>query len=174
MTDTHKKPVSQSIRNVVIRLIINEGKSQRKVADFLQIPRPTIQSIVSRYNSVGLSTPGQRGGPRRTVFTEEIRSQLHSLIDDNLTTTVEEIKRALGVNVSETTVWKRMKQEGFTYKLKRPVYQRRNDADVKASPNEYIRVYTSTSQIFVYLNIVLIDESQFNLYMFRSHSWVRR
>ncbi|KII64235.1 hypothetical protein RF11_02592 [Thelohanellus kitauei] len=123
---------------------------------------------------MGLSTPGQRGGPRRTVFTEYIRSQLHSLIDDNLTTTVEEIKRALGVNVSETTVWKWMKQEGFTYKLTRPIYQRRNDADVKASRVEYIRWYTSTSPIFRYRNVVFIDESPFNLHMFRSHSWARR
>ncbi|KII63588.1 hypothetical protein RF11_16399 [Thelohanellus kitauei] len=123
---------------------------------------------------MGLSAPGQRGGPRRTVFTEEIRSQLHSLIDDHLTTTVEEIKRTLEVNDSETTVWKWMKQEGFTYKLTRPIYQRRNDADVKASSVEYTRWYTSTSPIFRYRNVVFNEESPFNLHMFRSHSWARR
>ncbi|KII62960.1 hypothetical protein RF11_12165 [Thelohanellus kitauei] len=125
-----------------------------------------IQSIVNRYNSTGLSTPGQREGPRRIVWTKEIRTQLHSLIEDNQTTTVEEIQKgSWELTYANTTVWRWIEQELFTYKLTRPIYQ---------PVNEYIRWYTSTYPIFRYRNILFIDESPFDLHMFRSNSRARR
>lgn len=154
--------------------MVSEGKSQREVASYLRIPRPTIQAIIYRYNATGSTTPGVRGHGRRTVWSVELQARLHTLINDNRTTTIKEIKMGLDVDVSLTTVWRWLKKEGYSYKMTRPIFERRNDTDIKTQRVEFIRWYTSNTPIFRYRNIIFIDESPFNLHMFRSHSWAPR
>ncbi|XP_065642833.1 uncharacterized protein LOC136074445 [Hydra vulgaris] len=133
-----------------------------------------MQSILRRYDRTNSTHPGSRGGARHVIYNEEIRKRIEELINDNTTTTIIEIKHALNVNVSIKIVWRWVTNLGYTYKITRPIYERRNDSAVKNLRIEYVRWYTLVSSIHRYRNIVFIDESPFNLHMFRSHSWARR
>nr|XP_047125541.1 uncharacterized protein LOC124807583 [Hydra vulgaris] len=126
------------------------------------------------YDRTNSILPGSRGGARHVIYNEEIRRRIEELINDNTTTTIIEIKYALNVNASIKTVWRWVTNLGYTYKITRPIYERRNNNDVKNLRIEYVRWYTSISPINRYRNIVFIYESSFNLHMFRSHSWARR
>ncbi|MGL6145463.1 MAG: IS630 family transposase [Macrococcoides caseolyticum] len=174
MPNHRNNTISQDMRDLVIRLVINQGKSQRDAARITGIPRTTIQHIVLRYENTYLTTAGSRGGNTRGIFNQTIETQIRSLINDYETTTIEEIKTRLQVTANNSTVWRWVKKLGFTYKLTRPIYERRNDVDVKNQRIQYIRWYTGNTPSFRYRNIIYIDESPFNIHMFRSHSWAMR
>ena len=169
-----RNSVSQNMRDLVVNLVVDRGKTQSEASSLTGVNRNTIQSILRRYDRTNSTLPGSRGGARHVIYNEEIRRRIEELINDNTTTTIIEIKNALNVNVSIKTVWRWVTNLGYTYKITRPIYERRNDNDVKNLRIEYVRWYTSISPINRYRNIVFIDESPFNLHMFRSHSWARR
>lgn len=166
--------ISQDLREIIIRMVISEGRSRREVSRDLGIPKTTIVHIVNRYTSMGTSLPGRRGGSRTATFRDEINTQIIRLINDNTTHTVEEIQTQLGVQVSLTTVWRWVKSLGFTYKITRPIYELRNEASTKLQRQSYVRWYNQLPHPYRYNNLIYIDESPFNLHMLRSHSWAQR
>ncbi|KII75150.1 hypothetical protein RF11_10443 [Thelohanellus kitauei] len=95
-------------------------------------------------------------------------------MDEHSSRAVEEMRENLGVDVSSVTVWKRLKKLGFTYKMTRPIYEKRNCEETKMKRIDFIRWYTSHSPMFRYKNIISIDESPFYLYMSCGNFWARR
>ncbi|KII65377.1 hypothetical protein RF11_13238 [Thelohanellus kitauei] len=121
-------------------------------ARLLGIPRSSIQTFVHRYNETNSVLPGRRGGAYNTILNQDIKSRIISLISDDQMHTIKEIKTALNVEADLTTVWLWVKSLGYRYKVTRPIYERRNDPDIKQKRVEYIRWYTSNSPIFRYRN----------------------
>ncbi|KII74292.1 hypothetical protein RF11_10030 [Thelohanellus kitauei] len=134
-----RSTISTKLRTLIIRMVIDEGRSQ-KVTYFQE---------------------GRRGGAYNTILNEDIKSRIVSLISDDQTHTIQEIKPALNVEADLTTVWRWVKSLGYMYKVTRPIYERRNDPDIKQQRVEYIRWYTSNSSIFRYLNIIFVDENTY-------------
>ena len=166
--------VSQDLREAIIRMVVNQGKSERDVAKTLNISRNTIQHIVNKYMDSNVSTPSARGGPRNIIFNDDIREQIIIMMNDNQTKTIEHTRNRLGTQACLNTVWRWVKGLGYTYKITRPIYERRNDPSIKEHRIQYIRWYNPHAPSFRYKNLIFIDESPFNLHMFRSHSWTMK
>ncbi|KII64249.1 hypothetical protein RF11_02606 [Thelohanellus kitauei] len=58
---------------------------------------------------------------------------------------------------------------GYTYKITRPVHEKRNDETTKLIRREYVRWYNSNDPYYKIRNLIYIDESPFNICLFRSH-----
>ena len=166
--------VSQDLREAIIRMVVNQGKSERDVAKTLNISRNTIQHIVNKYMDSNVSTPSARGGPRNVIFNDDIREQIIIMMNDNQTKTIENTRNRLGTQACLNTVWRWVKGLGYTYKITRPIYERRNDPSIKEHRTQYIGWYNSHAPSFRYKNLIFIDESPINLHMFRSHSWAMK
>ncbi|KII66146.1 hypothetical protein RF11_11967 [Thelohanellus kitauei] len=67
-----RRQVGQDIRNIKIRLVVNQGREQREVGRLLILPHSTINNIVERYEATNSTKPGRRGGAKRTVLADEI------------------------------------------------------------------------------------------------------
>ena len=115
-----------------------------------------------------------RGGNRTSIINDEIKNQIRNLLDDNSTKTLEEIKLTLNLNVTIKTLWTWVKNLGYTYKLVRPVYEKRNNMEIKLERQEYIRWYISLLPSQKLKNIIYIDESPFSLHLLRKHGWEKR
>ncbi|KII61617.1 hypothetical protein RF11_06891 [Thelohanellus kitauei] len=93
-------------------------------------------------------------------------------MNDDLTTNLREIQQQLGVDVAEKTIWKWLKDLGFTNKLVRPIYEERNTPEMKLERQNYVRLYFSKTLSFRLRNIIFIDESPFNLHIIRNHGCI--
>lgn len=174
LNNSSNKTISNDVRTIIIRMIVDEGRSQKEVSNLLHIPRTTIEGIHRRYRDTGSILPGRATAAHRTILTDELKNQIRELVNDNITVTIQEIKDQLQVNVTLTTVWRWVRSLGFTYKITRPIYERRNDEDVKEQRFHYANWYLSLNHLERYRNVIFIDESPFNIHMFRSHSWAQR
>ncbi|KII66425.1 hypothetical protein RF11_02069 [Thelohanellus kitauei] len=61
-----KHNVSQDMRDMIIRMVTHEGKSQREVSTLTHMPRTTISNIVRRFLNTDDTTPGKKGKDRET------------------------------------------------------------------------------------------------------------
>lgn len=174
LNQSSNKTISNDVRTIIIRMIVDEGRSQRDVSILLHIPRTTVQGIYKRYRNTGSISPGRPTAIHRRILTDELKIRIRELVDDNITVTIQEIKEQLQVDVHLTTVWRWVKSLGFTYKITRPIYERRNDDDVKEQRFQYANWYLTLNNLVRYRNLIFIDESPFNIHMFRSHSWAQR
>ena len=55
--NSRNKTVSIDVRKIILRMINEEGKSQREVSRLLRIPRTTIQGILSLYGRTNSIVP---------------------------------------------------------------------------------------------------------------------
>lgn len=146
----------------------------RDAARTLEVSKSVVQKIVSVYNSTGSFMAVPRGGATRTVLTEQLKIEISLLINDNSTVCLDQIMDRLNLNVSSPTLWRWVKNLGFTYKMTRPIYERRNDDRTKELRVDYIRWYNGLLHTYRYRNLIYIDESPFNIHMLRSHGWAMR
>lgn len=168
------RTVSLELRRIILRMIDEEGKSQREVSRVLQIPRTTIESIMQSYRATNSILPCHPAVSHRRILTEEIKARIRNLVNDNTTVTIDEIQRNLDVGVHNTTIWRWVRSLGYTYKMTRPIYERRNDDRTKEDRFVYVNWYLGLSHLYRYRNLIFIDESPFSLHMFRGHSWAPR
>ncbi|KII69434.1 hypothetical protein RF11_13495 [Thelohanellus kitauei] len=121
MSSQTRRKISQDTRENIIRLVIQQGRSKREVAKLHNVPKSTVNNIVKRYEMTDSTQPGITGGARRTVLNDEISEQIRNMVNDNQTTTVQEILDGLNVQVTLSTVWRWLKKLNFTYKMTCPV-----------------------------------------------------
>lgn len=170
--NTEKKISSiDGIREQIVKLIKENGRSQTEVAKLFGIPRSTVKSMVRKFDQSGEIKCGIRGGSRIAVFSQELEHQIMDLVNDNQTITLNEFKTKLNLSVSLTTIWRWLKSMNITWKMTRPITEQRNSVEVIRERLNYVRWYNSLNPVFRLRNLIFIDESPFNLNMFRSHSW---
>ncbi|KII61205.1 hypothetical protein RF11_11290 [Thelohanellus kitauei] len=165
------KEINQDLRKIIIKMVIHDGKSRRETAKTLGISRTAVNKIIKKYEESGDVEAGHRSGSQHTFISEELKQRIVQSLNDNTTTTIEGIKNTLQCPVSCVTVWRWVKDLGYTYKITRPVYQKRNDEASKSLRREYVRWYNSLNPTYRYRNLIYIDESPFNIHIFRTHSW---
>ncbi|KII62937.1 hypothetical protein RF11_12142 [Thelohanellus kitauei] len=71
----------------------------------------------------------------RTLNIAKSTDRIIELMNDDLNTNLREIQQQLGVDVAEKTIWKWLKDLGFTYKLVRPIYEKRNTPETMECQN---------------------------------------
>ncbi|KII69406.1 hypothetical protein RF11_11050 [Thelohanellus kitauei] len=118
------------------------------------IPGTTARSFLKKYETSDRIEADQGGGRKFAKITLEIENQIRQLVADNCTTTIQWIIDTLELDVCHTTVWRWLKKNSYSWKITRPIPEKRNDPEIKA-----------------YSHIVYIDESPFNLHIFKSHGW---
>ncbi|KII68709.1 hypothetical protein RF11_01069 [Thelohanellus kitauei] len=137
-----------------------------EVSRLLGVPKSTVQNSVRRYEVSKSNNPGKRGGPYREMLTDEICEQLCALANNNEAMTLKKCKIAYMLKSGLTKL-------NFTYKMTLPVYEMRNDMNVKTTRIEYVLWYNSLSQVFRYKNLIFIDETQFEIHKFGSYLRVK-
>ena len=152
-----KRSFSEDLKNVVTKLVINEGKSKREVGRLLNIPESSVRYIVKNFEEQGNNTTRKRGGNQPKKLTPEIQNTLTNLIQDNNHYTLSDIVDNLSIDVHPATVWKWLKALNFSWKITRPVPERRNDPEVKLERIPYVRWYQSQSVHLRYSNIIYIS-----------------
>ncbi|KII67649.1 hypothetical protein RF11_04522 [Thelohanellus kitauei] len=137
---------SDQMRRLTFKFVYEDFKPQREVARTFNIPKSTVNSIIKKSEETGQYL------------------HLHALRNDDLTTNLRKIQQQLGVDGAEYTIWKWLKDLGFTYKLVCPIYEKRNTH----------RDEVGTSKLCRMTEEYHIDESPFNLHIIRNHRWSRR
>ncbi|KII68011.1 hypothetical protein RF11_02013 [Thelohanellus kitauei] len=131
--------ISEEMRNLVIKFVKEDFKSQREVARILLIPKSTVNRIIKKHERPKEITTPIPGGSRRKVITQQIKDRIQELMNDDLTTNLREIRDMLGVEVTLKTIWKWVTDLGFTYKLVRPIQEKRNTMQTKIARQDYVR-----------------------------------
>lgn len=160
---------TNQIREIAVKLVCDEGKSQTEVSNLLKIPRSTLSDIIKKYKEKGTFKKDKKGGVRGQKFTETVKERLHEIIEDNCTITIEGIIDKLEINVCQSTIWKWLKKIRISYKMTRPIPKSRNCIEVKAERVDYANWYTNIPISIRYRNLIFVDESPFTLHMIRSH-----
>ncbi|KII66627.1 hypothetical protein RF11_14558 [Thelohanellus kitauei] len=128
------------MRSLALKLLYEDFKAQREVARTLNIAKSTINSIIKIFEEMGQVSASTRGGARNMIITQQIKDRIIELMNDDLTTNLREIQQQLGVDVGEKTIWKWLKDLGFTQKkLVRPIHEKRNTPETKLARQNYVR-----------------------------------
>lgn len=167
-------PVNDELRNIIIKLVVEEGKGQSAVATSLNIPTSTINRIVLKFRQTGIKNAGKKGGCKPSQLDEDLKTRIINIVNDNYTITVEDIIQKLDLTVHTTTVWRWLKKIHYSWKLTRPIPQKRNDPSVKMERKAYVDWYQSISPVRRYTDLIYLDESPFHLHMFRAHAWGKK
>ncbi|KII64613.1 Transposon Tf2-6 polyprotein [Thelohanellus kitauei] len=171
MSENRRKSLSNEMKKMIFKMVVLEGQQVASVSRILDIPRTTIHTALKKIQPDGTIVESRRGGTTVTKLTPEIERQITQLINDNCTMTTSDIIEKIGITVNETTVWRWLKKLNFSWKMTRPVAVLRNDPTVKSERKSFVEWYQSMTPEYQRNNIIYIDESPFNLQMFRSHGW---
>lgn len=103
-------------------LLTEQGRTQREVALFLNVPRTTLRHALTRYRETGLYSRRPGSGRNRCTTARDDRFIVLTALRDRFLTAVESRRRlqaARGVVVSERTVRRRMQEQNLS--ARRPV-----------------------------------------------------
>ncbi|KII71451.1 hypothetical protein RF11_02969 [Thelohanellus kitauei] len=162
----------QAFRDIIIQLVIKEGKSQREAASFLDIPKSVVSNVVRRYRELNTTLPGNTHANRKRVFTPTVKKKLMELFDDNETITLKDFKQGLGVEVSTFTIWKWINKSGFIYKLIRLTDPIHDSPEIINKRANYAKWYLSNSYKMT-KNIIFISTLTFRFILFGNLSSVK-
>ncbi|KII70496.1 hypothetical protein RF11_06040 [Thelohanellus kitauei] len=166
---TPKVEISQDLRDIVIKRVVMEGKFRRNVSTILSIPRTIVNKIVKKVNTTGFSQVGARGRARRTIINEEIKENIRKLVYNNSTTSIEQIRNKPQLNNVSYYYISLGPRYGLYLKITRPIHENKITKLIRM---ECVRWYSSNDPYYKIRNLIYIDESMFNICMFRSHGWV--
>ncbi|KII66551.1 hypothetical protein RF11_16010 [Thelohanellus kitauei] len=162
--DNSKKSMSLDIKKIIMNLVIEEGKPESGVSRTLRITGTTVRSFLKKYETSDRIEADQRGGRRHAKITLEIEHQIRQLVAYNCTTTIQGIINTLDLDVCHTTVWRSLKKNNYSWKMTRPIPEKRNDPEIKAERREYVLWYQSILPHLRYSHIVYVDESPIYIY----------
>lgn len=165
---------TNEVREIIIKLVINEGKSQAEASRTLGVPASTISYIVKKYYEIGTEKIQKTGGAKRLLLTDTIKQNLMAIVNDNSTVTISGMIRALQIDVHPSTIWRWLKKINISFKMVRSIPRMRNNPAVKIERQAYVEWYRSMPINIRYNKLIFVDESPFNLHMLRSHGWSMR
>ena len=102
--------VSLEIRKLIIKFAIDQGKTYSETALLTGKSLSTVKRIVKMHKETGNVCSKIRGGRTAGKITEEIKTNLLSLINNNSVYTLTEICEELDLQVHHTTVWRWIKK----------------------------------------------------------------
>ncbi|KII61791.1 hypothetical protein RF11_12593 [Thelohanellus kitauei] len=86
-----RNQVSNEMRALIIKFVA-DFKLQREGAKIVMIPLTATANII-KYEATGQVNSSTGGGPRRTILKEQINDRIRELMNDDLTTTLDESKK---------------------------------------------------------------------------------
>tara|TARA_B100001769_G_C21774746_1_gene423140 strand:- start:61 stop:462 length:402 start_codon:yes stop_codon:yes gene_type:complete len=120
-----EKEYSYDLRKKVMDFIIKEGKSQRATSRIFKISMYAINQWYQRYKKEGDYKAKKRGGSRRKFNWQDTAEYVR----ENPNVMLKELAKIF--NVSESSIYRCLKKQGFSYKKKAPSMWKQNNAKEK-------------------------------------------
>ena len=158
-----RKEISQDIRNQAIGLL-KGNYSLKSISQILDIPKSTIQYIVSRWKLYGNTDNCLRSGRPRKLQQRGLRTLKRTVKKNrwnSLKLITSEFKETLQTDISSKTVRRRLKDIGFRSCIpaKKPLISERN----RKKRLSFYNTYKSFSN-YDWKLVTWSDESRFNLF----------
>ena len=118
------RPLSLDLRQRIVNARHLEGLSLTQLAERLDVPRGTVQSILEHYRDTGTIKPRPANPGRHAAFEGEALGRLESDVLEHPDATLAELLERSGVHASIVAVHNALKRLGFSRKKKR--YTRTN------------------------------------------------
>lgn len=116
------KPLSSDLRQRIVRVYEDTPLSFRAVAARFQVSVSSVQRSVQQHRKQGHLTPAPHGGGQSMKLTAEVQQWLvevaNAQVDASQDELRQEVKARTGVDVSQPTVSRLLKQAGITRKKK--------------------------------------------------------
>ncbi len=116
------RPLSNDLRERVIGVVAG-GLSRRAAAERFGIAVATAVRWVRNWRESGSAAPRRQGGDRRSHRIEAHAEELLGLVattpDITLQELAEHLRKAHGLRVVESTVWRFLDRHGMTFKKNR-------------------------------------------------------
>ena len=147
-----------------------EGRDFIELAEVLSINLRSAYRIIRQYKNTNRRHPLPSGGPPPKKLDDNMVTSLVDYIAMKPTATLEEMRVFLmeqnpGINISTTTIMRRLDGKLITLKLTRTVPFEWNSEDVKNERHEYAQWMMNTG---VVSNLVYTDEGGFNVWTARN------
>ncbi len=114
-------PYSQDLRDRVLAAC-SRGMSTKQITELFGVSPSWVRRVKQRLRDDGETTP--RPPEPKCRHTKIDRDRLVELVEAHPDATLVELREMLGVNCSESAVWKALDRLGFTFKKRRSM--RRN------------------------------------------------
>jgi transposase len=168
---------SQETRSNVIRMY-NNGVSKTKIVIDLNVKRSTVNNIIEIYLKTGLNTIGTRGGAHNVKCTEEIRSFIEDLLNEECTRTLKYLKTRVyerfNVSLCLSAIKYNLKLINFSLKQVTAICERRNSPDVIEKRYYFALRYDELSGLYLRYQFIYIDEAGFCVSMRRNRGWSKK
>ena len=146
------------------------------ISQSLGIPYGTVANWCRKIDMGADINIETRGGAHNVVITDDISAFIVQEIDSHAWITMNDLKALiadnLGVSVARSTLSNHViNRLGYSYKLMRPVSEQRNSDEVKQQRMEYVEWIMSQDEYEVNNHFVYIDESGFQISMFKRRGY---
>lgn len=110
------KPISVDLRKRVVSARLVDGQSMGEIAQRLQLPKASVQTILKHHQNTQKLEPKPHGGGRAPAFSGEALRVLESEVSRRPGATLEQLRDACGVKASVVAVHNTLKKLGYTRK----------------------------------------------------------
>lgn len=121
------------------------------------------------YKKTGRSEKSKNRSHRERKCTDEVKSFIKSVLDDDCTTTYRTIRQKLdqekNVQISERTIGRAVNSFNYSFKRTSPMTLRRNDPDVIEKRYQYALLFATLDDEKIYY----LDEASFDIGMRRRY-----
>lgn len=145
---------------VIVTNLNKKGLSNRKIAAQLEIHHSTVAKILKKHKTYGFVTNLPREG-RKRITDEKTDRRILREITNGKKTTIKEIKESLQLDISSTTIRRRLHEEGYWGRVAKrvPCISKKNmNARIKFATN-----YINMPNEF-WNKIIWSDESKFECF----------
>lgn len=166
-------PLSSDLRERVIRAW-QSGSTYEQCAARFSIGRATVDRVIRRFRKTGAVDPLPHGGGHPRALPVAARHVLADLVQAKPDTTMRELRRAvkelLGIDLSEATIGRELREFGLTLKKKSITAEERMRPDVQLRRTEFLRKVRHLDPE----HLIFVDETGTHIAMTRTHAWAPR
>ncbi|KII73273.1 hypothetical protein RF11_04824 [Thelohanellus kitauei] len=146
----------------------DDALPQSEVQSQLQDPRFAINQTQIREKPEEATTVDKDDV---SLLTNEIKDVIRKVMNDNETIYVEDIKDKLPIVVYTETIFEWLNILGLSFKLIRPIKERKNTPDVKFARRDYSDWLSRLEYSYKKKNVIYIGECVFGVLIFRNEAW---
>ena len=169
--------ISKETRLSIIRMY-NNGITKTEIARNLDVPRTTIFGIVKNYDQTGSVASKSKGGRRNAKCTDEMRSMMSELLNEDCTRTLAYLQTRIferfNVKLSLSAVKVNLEAINFTLKQTSAIPEARNTQDAIEKRHAYALDFDVLLGRHLMKQFIFVDEAGFNVSMRRNRGWSRR
>ena len=111
-----KKTISLDLRERIVANCYKGEETQQETADRYNVSLGMVKKLLGQLKRHGTIANLHHRAGRKPYFTEEIRTQIKSLIEKRNDITLEKIREELQLKCSLSSVYNVLRDMGFTFK----------------------------------------------------------